>query len=507
MIHMIFKKPYGFLIKHFKLIHLILTGIYIYLAVKVNSILKYYNNFSVGIASKLDARGYITSYYIIAIIFSIVICLIVYALMRYKKKPRALYLILIAFSLVVAGMIQYSYKGLDTIYISVLDLKSLRLYQDLLKILVLFQYLSIAVVLVRGLGFDIKKFNFVQDLEELDIDVSDDEEVELSLGSTNSVMRKLRRRIRELKYYYFENRFFINIIILAIVVLGGISWFVHDEVIYKEYNQDEVFSTDQFTFQVLTSYITNRGFDSQQILNNDHSFVIVRMNIASNGEKRELNTSNLILKVNHHNYASDSRYAARFTDLGSAYRKQKIGGNETYLFIYQVLNDDLDKEMKIVYAQDKTVYLKPITLDQVDNVKKIQLGSELDLSGSSLGSGNLTIESALVQENFSYPYQYEIGGQVYTGQLAITSVSNVILHLVMKASYPYDLTMYSFLEKYATLHYKIEEQEYTSAVLENKTPGNYKEGLYLSVDKQVLNATSIWLDIKVRNQEYIYTLK
>ncbi len=56
---MVLKKPYGFLIKHFKVIHLILTALYIYLAMHVNQILNYYNNFISNTASKLDAIKYI----------------------------------------------------------------------------------------------------------------------------------------------------------------------------------------------------------------------------------------------------------------------------------------------------------------------------------------------------------------------------------------------------------------------------------------------------------------
>ena len=64
---MVFKKPYGFLIKYFKIIHLLLTGLYIYLAFKVSQILTYYNGFILGTASKLDAIKYVTNFYIIAI--------------------------------------------------------------------------------------------------------------------------------------------------------------------------------------------------------------------------------------------------------------------------------------------------------------------------------------------------------------------------------------------------------------------------------------------------------
>ena len=507
VICVVFKKPYAFLIKHFKIIHLFLTVIYIYLAIKVNSILKYYNNFSLGIVSKLDAVHYITSYYIIAILASIIICIVIYALMRYKKKPRTLYLLLIGFSLVIAWLINYSYQGLETIYISVLDTRSIRWYQDLLRILSWVQYLTIAVVLVRGLGFDIKKFNFVHDLEDLGIDVNDEEEVELTLGNTNTIWRKLRRHLREFKYYYFENRIFINIIVIVIVALIGFSLVIDKEVVNKVYQQNEVFSTDQFTFNVLESYITNRDFDNQEIMNNNTSFVVVRIRLSSNVGKKVLNTGNLILKVNNHSYSSDKKYAARFKDLGSAYRDQKIDEATDYLFIYNVINEDINEGMKIVYAEDKTVNLSPIKLDQSDDIKNYKLGDKVDFSESSLGSGSLLIHSFEVQDKFSYPYQYEIAGQIYTNQLTITSVQNIILHLVMESFYPYELDNYSFLEKYGVLHYKIDDKEYTSSVFENKTPGNYKEGLYLSVDKDIANATSIWLDIKIRNKQYLYTLK
>lgn len=504
---MIFKKPYGFLIKHFKLIHLILTGLYIYLAIKVNGILQYFNNFIDGTASKLDAIHYINSNYIIVVSISIVICLIVYALMRYKKKPRALYLILVVFSILIAGMIQYSYHGLDTIYISVLDTKSLLLYRDLLRILIVFQYLSVAMVLVRGLGFDIKKFNFVQDLQELDLNVTDEEEVELTLGGTETLFRKLHRNFRELKYYYLENKVFILIILAIVIVVVSGGMFTTKEIINKEYQQGESFSTDEFQFQVLNSYVTNRGFDNQTIMENNTSFVVVRMSVGSRNGKKELNTSNLILKVNQNHYTSNTKYKARFVDLGSIYQGQKIDNNNTYLFVFNINNDDIDKEMKIVYAEEKTVYLNPIFLDEIKDEEEKTLSDVIDLSKTSLGSGSLKIYSLDVKDKFSYPYQYEIDGKSYTNQLSISSTQNVILKLEIEAIYPYNMEHYSFFERYVTLKYKIGDEEYTSRALTNKTPGNYKEGLYLGVDKKVLEATNIWLDIKIRNTKYIYILK
>lgn len=504
---MVFKNPYGFLIKHFKLIHLILTGLYIYLAIKVSSILGYYNRFILGTASKMDAMKYVTNFYMIAVVLSIIICLVIYALMRYKKKPRILYLLLIAIYLAVAWLIQRSYAGLDTIFISVLDTKTLLLYRDLLRILLCIQYLSIAFVLVRGLGFDIKKFNFVQDLEELEIDLSDEEEVELSLGSFHYLRRKIHRYFREFKYYYFENKMFLNIIAIVLIVFGIAFYVFHVEVVHKEYTENEVFSTDDFRFQVVGSYITNQSYDGSVITKTNSSFVVVKVSIASNNDKKVLNTSNLILKVNQHSYACKKNYSSSFTDLGIIYRGEKISGSQTYLFIYNVSIDDLDSKMSLVYAGDKTVYLSPILLDEAGKSVSYKLGDEVDLANSIFEMGTLMISAYDLQEKFSYPYEYEISGQLFTTNLIITSVQNAIMHLTMNSSYPYQLTNYSFLKQYATLKYKVSDKEYTSVVFDNKTPGNYKDGLYLAVDKQIMNASSVWLDIHIRNQHYLYNLK
>lgn len=504
---MVFRKPYGFLVKHFKFIHLILVGLYIYLAIKVNQIFNFYNNFALGNASKLEAISHVTNYYIIAIVLSIMICLIVYALMRYKKKPRLLYLILIALYLVVAFMIQTSYHGLHTIYISVLDTKTVRLYRDILQIMIWVQYVSIIVVLIRGLGFDIKKFNFVKDLEDLNIEVSDEEEVELTFGGTETAQRKIHRGFREFKYYYLENKIFIHIIlgILLVVCIGTFT--IQNEIIHKKYRENEAFSTEEFTFQVLNSYITVKDYQGHVVGLEDSSFVVIRMSLGANRVKREFNTSNLILKVNHHSYSCSKKYVSYFSDLGTPYLGQIIGGNTSYIFVYSVSNEDLDKKMELVYAEDKTVSLSPVYLDKMQQPKNYQLNERIDFTQSVLRSGYLQISSYELKEAFSYSYTYVVLEKEYTGSLSIQSDKNVILHLLMELTYPNQLTNYMFLSQYAKLKYKRDDQEYVSIHFNDQTPGDYKDGIYVAVDPEVLNASQIWIEINIRGKQYIYHLK
>lgn len=502
---MILRKPYGFLIKHFKLIHIILTFIYIYLAIKVNSILKYYNNYILGTENRLNAIKYVTNYYMIAIIISIIICLIIFALMRYKKKPKLLYLILIALYVVVAIIINISYDGLNTLYISYLDAKTLRLYRDFLRIIIIFQYISIAFTTIRGLGFDIKKFNFKEDINELNLDITDDEEVELTIGGAESIERKGRRTLRELIYYYKENKMFI-IVIVAILIFIGLSTITIDtQFINKVYKENEAISTEAFNLKVLNTYTTNKSYKNQ-IISYDTSYVIVRM-LISPKIATKMNTSNLILKINNNNYSVNEKNYGTFLDLGYNYNNTVIREAKTYIFIFNIDKKDLNSKMQLRYAEDKKIDLNPVYLDKISTTKKLKLAETIDLSTSSLGSGNLTINSSVIKNIFEYAYNYEINGKIYTSKLNIQSFNNTIINLKIESSLPYKMDLYDFISNYGKLKYKINNEEYESSILNNKTPGSYTEGLYLEVDKNIENASNIWLELIVRNTKYEYTIK
>lgn len=502
---MIFRKPYGFLIKNFKLIHLILTGLFIYLTVKVNAILGYYNGFIAGSVGKLEAISYVSDFYMVPIVVSIVICIIVYALLHYKKKPRTFYLVLIAFLLVIAWLINIVYGGLETIYREVLDTKTLRLYRDLLRILVLFQYVSIGSVLVRGLGFDIKKFDFVKDMHELNLDVSDDEEVELTLGNTNTLQRKFFRWWRELKYYYFENKMFIWIFVGILLIIGASTLYVREEVINKVYKEGEIFSSDEFGFNVMESYITNKSHDNQVILKDNYSFVILKVKMVSKNGSKKLNSGNFVIEVNYNSYTYDNYYGPRFSDLGVAYKNQEIVREKTYLFIFKVANEDINNDMTFVYAGEWSVKLSPVKLDEVGKATDYNVGDSINLGETVLGNGNFMINEYEINSSFPYSYQYEVGGQTFTSQYSITGAKGAIMNVKITSSYA-NFNNYSFLDTYGVLYYKIGD-EVKVVDFSDKTPGNYKEGLYLSVSDKLMQADSIWFEISVRNKSYVYRLK
>ena len=506
---MVFKNPYGFLIKHFRLIHLVLVFIYIYLAIKVNFVLQYYSDFVKGTVSKLDAISIISNYYLIAILVSIIVCVVIYAVLRYKKKPRLLYLLLMLFYIVVGGVIFIVYKGLEVIYFSIMETKTLLLYRDLLRILVLFQYISIFVVLIRGLGFDIKKFNFASDLQELNLNEKDEEEVELALGGTETLQRRFNRRVREFRYYYLENKVFIFLVIVVVSVIGIGSLFINKEVVNKVYTEGESVSYGSLSFQVLNTYVTNRDVYRNIITSDDTSFVVVKMRVGSSN-KTSVNVSQLVLNTNYHNYTSDSRYNSKFLDLGYGYKNEEFVGDKVYLFIYRVDNKDLHHDMILRYgggSDQKTVKLSGVYLDESSDSKEYNLNEKIDFSKTIFEYGYFMISSVNMEHKFLYSYEYEVMGKKNTASLSIGGDNDYILHLIIDCDLPFDVSTYSFLSTYGKLKYVVDDKEYISNLFKDKTPGSYKDGVYVSVDSSIEKASSIWIDFVIRNYSYKYILK
>ena len=504
---MILRKPYGFLIKHFKLIHLILTAIYIYLAIKVNSLLKYYNDFINGTERKINAMTHVNNYYLIAIIAAAIICLIIYALMRYKKKPKLLYVILIILYIAVTIVIITTYRGLYYIYIDTLSMKELRLYRDILRIIIIFQYISIFFTLIRGLGFDIKKFNFKEDINELNLEVTDEEEVELTVGNTEGLKRKIRRQLREYKYYYKENKLLINVFLIIIIAIGSISIIINKKVINKEFQEGEFVNGDKFNILVKNTYITSKNYKGINVSKSNYTFVIAKIILASNVGKTTFNNGTLILKANNNTYISNTKLRSNFKDIGISYTNKQISSQETYLFIFDIPKEDTKSNMQLIYGDDKKININPINLDETGEESNYNIGDKLDLSQTILDNGSIIINKYEVKNKLTYTYNYALNGQNHIGKINIISPMKTILYLETVYEPAKDLLLYEFITNYGKIKYKIGDTEYSSQIPINKTPTSYKNGLYLEIDKNVENANNIWLELTIRNKKYKYTLK
>ena len=235
---MILRKPYAFLIKHFKLIHLILTLPLIYIVRKTHLVVDFFNTY-VSNGYQYQTGSDMSTFYInwvlyLSIFLIIAAILSIYYLLKYKEKPVKMYVIMMIYYLVLFIMLIWYAGIISNMAKAVLSAKSARFYRDISLIIYLPQYIFIVFTILRATGFNIRQFNFQNDLKEMQITSEDNEEVEVGLGiDTYKTKRFFRRYKREFKYYYEENKFIL-------ILIGTILVFSTIFIFYKTRNNYDI---------------------------------------------------------------------------------------------------------------------------------------------------------------------------------------------------------------------------------------------------------------------------
>ena len=187
---MIIKKPYAFIIKHFRLIHLLLLIPMIFLVTQTREMVSFFrdyvtNNYtlgsSTGVLSSL-ASNYINIFMYLAVIIIMVVLIFLTIVLQRKEKPTKFYKVSIVYYLVMFILITVSFTIFKSIENDTLGTAAARIIRDLSVLIHYSQYIFIAFTAVRGVGFNIKQFDFKSDLAELEISSEDSEEVEFLIG-------------------------------------------------------------------------------------------------------------------------------------------------------------------------------------------------------------------------------------------------------------------------------------------------------------------------------------
>lgn len=518
---MILRKPYAFLIKNFKIIHLILSIIMIYVVYKMGNISGFINDYINNIANTRIATSYIGGLIFLATIVIIGISVSLYILMKYKNKPKLLYLITSITYSIILIVLFYLLLSFQTIEKEVLDPKTIRLLRDIVNIVKYPEYVFIVIMLVRTLGFDIKRFDFKSDIEEMNIDVSDNEEVELSVGiDTEKIKTRGRRTIREFKYYVLENKVFVYTIVGVILGIIVISLIVNINFINKVYKEGDNINTSYFTMNIVDSYITSKKDNGDKIIDNDTSFVIIRMNVKSLYDyKYTLDTEDFLLVTGGNTYIPVLKYYDYFKLIGNGYKNQKLSYDETktYILVYNIPNSVLNKSKIIRYeegfeyvkkkfmANTKKIRIKPENLDKQDFEGDYKISNAIDFNNSLL-KGSLKINSYEIGSEFVYNYNYCLKGNCSEMSSKINSnFDSILLKLDVESSIE-NYSNYEFTNTFIKVKYKKDDKEYTSD-LDNKTPTSATSTMYLDVDREIKDADSIWLEINIRNKSYKYIIK
>ena len=532
---MILRKPYKFLIKNFRLIHLIITLLMVYIIYRFGRIINFFDVASSTYTGILTTNPTATLFdiYIYLSIFAVfVFSLIIIFLLYVKKKSIKLYISTIIIYLVAFILIAYAYNVVGDMELKIVDVKILRNTRDFLLVISFVQIIEIILYGIRALGFDIKKFNFKEDLKELDITADDNEEFEFNINvDINKAHRKVNKGKRFLRYFYVENRYLFFLISSICVCVLSLVIYLSLGVYNKKYTQTDFFTTKDFSLAISNSYITDYDYDGNKISENK-SFVILELTIKANYGTKKINIARPELIVGYNKYYHESLYVDKFVDIGNVYNNEEIGTEFVkYLLVYPIDKNDVDKNFVFRYVDDNSfssteaksinVEINTRNLDKIKGTKEYNLGESIDFKDSILGNTEFKIENVVIDDVFKLDYEFcatkdECYNSIeYIKPSILNNYDKTLLKLKGQIIWDNEVAkskmtnLFNFINLYGSIKYEIdtlEKDDFTKMKRVKSLRLNEENTYYIEAIKEIKNANKISIVFKVRDYIYVYNI-
>lgn len=515
MIDMIIRKPYAFLIKNFKKIHIFLLILSLYVAyqlINVNGFVNEFMNLGTYDFFKDPITNHITWYLTLAIILLIIGSVAILFLLNHKKKPWKIYLIPVIeyfLLLFVLGMI----KGFFNSYSSDVETTDLKMSHDLLTLFLFVQLPVIGIYVMRVFGLDIKKFNFNSDQEFLELSEEDREEIEIGVSiDRNSFKRKYKMIIRHLNYFYQEHKHICNSIFGILIIILVIMIYTNIFITHKSYKQGDYYNVNGYSFRVNEAYYTDKDYTGN-IVEKKSNFVILDLSIKNNSEPRKVNLDYFHIRNKVDDYITTNRtYAKEFQDLGSTYEKvRELKRDEELncIVVYKV-NKSLDKDKFVLYYQESSGYLRKIKLN-VKDISKISdpvnksLEEDLEINLKKNGD-TISIDSYEIGKRFEYATRScNAEGCGYVENLLSANSSN-ILKLEFGSEVWESKNMIDFLTQYGKLIYKdSNDVEGEIEIVDPIGKTYYGKTVFIKIPGDI-GYKEMSIDLIVRDKHYVYKL-
>lgn len=533
---MILRKPYAFLIKYFRLIHTILLVMMCYLMYRTSMVLNFLQEYlnSERIVIGKDFTGELFSTWMFSLPFIIIVILgILLGVMFYKKKPKIYYLFNILVMVAVLVFYNIGYDTVGTLEAQILETRELRLIRDLFVIVVLFQGFSLILTSIRATGFDIKKFDFHRDFEQLDITEADAEEFEVDVNfETDLFRRDFRKNLRFAKYIYAENKFIIDGIILIVFSIACFIIYMNLTIYNKTYKEGDSFLASDFTMSVSESYLTNQNYKGVQITNN--YLLIVKLDIMANYEKIKLNKTKATLNIKDELYYPINTYNSSLIDLGTTYNNTVINSEdfENILLVYEIPTDLIKEKMTFKYLDSIEtsrnglnpkyikVKLTPYNLDTIVDETIVELNNDIELNEKLFGTTKINLTGFEISERFKLNYNYCNKNNCYESieylnPILNTNYDKALLRIDGEALLDENLNnkdiynLYTIINRFGRIKYQNSRKinYYYPLTKINPKKASVNNSYYIEIPKYVMFADKISFIVDIRDKTYEYVIK
>ena len=448
-----------------------------------------------------------------------------------KKKPNLFYIFNILVYLFALIVIFSANSTLETMSRSLIDVRTIRLVRDFTMISFFLQFVSIPIIIVRAVGFDIKKFNFTDDLKEMEISDEDREEFEVQFSfDKNKALRNFRKIKRFFKYTYKENRLLFNLTItgvsLGIILIVFSSYLMKTPTIKQNIN----FSGNGFTMSVLDSYLVNTDYKGK-ILSEDY-YLLVKIKVKANGAtSKTIDTATTKITIGNYYYIPLLGYKDKFIDFGEVYQNEKIGNEfEEKVLLYKIPSQLINNEMIFSFVNKNSftdkegfkstkVKIEYNDLTGINSNEKFKLQEELKFNNSILDDYKLKITNYEIKDKFKLQYNYCVSSECHLSYEYLipslnTNYDKTLLKITGILETEKDIlknyNLYQFIESFGKICYNIDGILKTQSLNLNNVISKKTKQLndyYIEVPKEIENASNISITFTIRDRVYEYVLK
>lgn len=535
---MIIKKPYAFLIKKFRWIHGILFVMLAYLGVRSVGIYTFFSDYATNHTYTLSstlASDYIDIMLFTVTILAILFSALIYFILSMKNKDRKTYMWLCLYYLLLFAYFIYIFSVFHGLEQTGLKFDSIRAIRDISAIVLLPQIAFLFIILGRTLGFNVKQFDFKKDLEELQIDTSDYEEVEVVFGKNNyKTARFIRKFFRLTKYFILENKFFVTICASIIVLITSLVVFINLKVYNVDYNENEEIIANNLSYKITNSYIITKDL-SGNTLSKDKSYVVVKLTVTN----KTTWSSNLVRESYRLEDDNDLLIPTfglenQLSDLGKSYSPMEIksGVTEILIVAFEVPSGNVKKEyiFKIKNYNDgqfgnieskyKDIIIKPKDIDSKETeIGKYYLPIEVNFNKSILGETSTTITEYKIDKSFKETYDYCIKnncskntniikpstvGKGEVGVLRIKARTTIDDNIYIK-KYINDIA--DLITNFGKLEYRVYGKYKSTSISKISNKLSNSEYTYLEVPLELEEANKIEIILTIRGLKYTFVLK
>ena len=537
---MILRKPYALFIKYFKLIHLILTLLICFLMYRTTLVIVYFTEFmSTGnpLANPNTSTELFSMFIFLIPLLIIIISIVVLSVLYLKKKPFMFYILNIIIYIGIIVMYNYTYNLIGRMEENIISIRVVKLARDFMIIVFVLEFITAIRTFIYSTGFDIKKFNFGEDLAELEATEEDREEFEVDLEvDVNKAHRHVRKRTRFIRYIYIENKFLIDLGLLIFIAISLFLIYFNMNIYNKTYKEGMAFRTKDYSMKINKSYITTKDYKGIELISNKNSFLVIEIELKTNFKKKQiLERARVPLTINKNKYYYNNIYSDFLFDLGKCYQEENIPNEFTkYLLVYEIPNKYLKNKMIFKYLDDISylkgelrpkyvnIKLDPKNIDGINNEEKYKLGEEIDFKKSILQETKMVINKAEIEDRFKMDYNFCVDKEecYRSYEYLKTDIFNVnkktLLYLNAEINWDNNLgaapieNVYRFLTMFGSFEYEINNELKTQELIIKEvkpTKLKRKNDYYIEVNNEMKKASKVNLVLKIRDTHYYYQLK